>query len=124
MRDALTLPDRGMKITMIEKSIGKISHISLGFGGYQDAQFGLSVTLSGSSWDVGDFKGFWSRNPDSSCRWTSKDKDLALLIMLYFIQDLLRDAHIDSLDKLKDKPVEVTFKDNGLQSWRILTEVL
>lgn len=30
----------------MEKRIGKIQKIKFGFGGYQDAQFGVSVTLS------------------------------------------------------------------------------
>ena len=34
------------------------------------------------------------------------------------------DAKVNSIDKLKGIPVEVTFEDNMLKEWRILTEVL
>jgi hypothetical protein len=41
-----------------------------------------------------------------------------------YISSLLKDAKVDSVDKLKGKPVEVTLDGNQLKSWRILTEVL
>lgn len=37
---------------------------------------------------------------------------------------LMEAAKVDKLSKMKDKPVEVVFEGNVLQSWRILTEVL
>jgi hypothetical protein len=41
-----------------------------------------------------------------------------------YVSKLLKEAKVDSVDKLKGKPVEVTFEGNTLKSWRILTEVL
>jgi hypothetical protein len=40
------------------------------------------------------------------------------------LSKLLKEAKVDSVEKLKGKPVEVTFDGNRLQEWRILTEVL
>jgi len=40
------------------------------------------------------------------------------------MENLKKDAKVNSIDKLKGIPVEVTFEDNMLKEWRILTEVL
>jgi hypothetical protein len=39
-------------------------------------------------------------------------------------EKLLKQAKVDSVERLKGKPVEVTFDGNRLEEWRILTEVL
>jgi hypothetical protein len=41
-----------------------------------------------------------------------------------FVSKLLKEAKVNSVDKLKGIPVEVTFDGNILKDWRILTEVL
>jgi hypothetical protein len=41
-----------------------------------------------------------------------------------YVSKLLRDAKVDSVEKLKGKPIEATFDGNTLKEWRILTEVL
>ena len=41
-----------------------------------------------------------------------------------YLSKLLNDAKVDSVDKLKGIPVEVTLEDNTLKEWRVLTEVL
>lgn len=112
----------------MEKKIGKINKIRLGYGGYQDAQFGLTVELYSSkeSWAVTDFKGFWSINTkcDKNCKWTEKDRDNSFANVMKLINTLLKESNKDSLDELKNVPVEVTFDGMTLKSWRILTEVL
>jgi hypothetical protein len=41
------------------------------------------------------------------------------------LSKLLKEAKVDSVGKLKDIPVEVTFfEGNILKEWRVLTEVL
>jgi hypothetical protein len=44
--------------------------------------------------------------------------------MVERIDKILTDAKVYSVDKLKGKPVELTFDGNMLKEWRILTEVL
>jgi hypothetical protein len=44
--------------------------------------------------------------------------------MVERIDKILTDAKVDSVDKLKGKPVEVTFDGTTLKDWRILKEVL
>jgi hypothetical protein len=41
-----------------------------------------------------------------------------------YLSKLLKDSNVNSVDKLKGVPVEVTFDGNMLKDWRILTEVL
>jgi hypothetical protein len=110
------------------KELGKIRSVEFGLGGYQDACLGIQFGLSGESWGVGDWKGPWDFNLiecDSHCRWTEEDRTKQAVEMLKFISDLLRDAKVSHISQLKNKPIEVTFKDyNTLQSWRILKEVL
>lgn len=112
----------------MEKRIGKINYISLGYGGYQDAQFGLNIDLSSKKdgWGVCDFKGFWSIDTkcDKRCKWTEKDRDESFTKTMRLINKLLSQSNKKSLDQLKGVPVEVTFDGNLLKDWRILTEVL
>jgi hypothetical protein len=103
---------------------GKIASIEFGYGGYQDAQLGFSIVLEGPGWGVGDFKGTWACDPDQSCKWTKEDQIQILGETTLWLRTLLNDAKVMSLDKLKNKPVVVTFEDNMLKEWRIFKEVL
>ena len=107
-----------------EKYIGKIRSIKFGFGGYQNAQFGLSVGLGSDNWGTSDFWGFWGIKWTPTCKWTEQNRVKYLGETSMRIMKLMQDAKVESLDELAGKPVEVTFKDSILASWRILTEVL
>lgn len=110
------------------KELGKIKSVEFGLGGYQDACLGIQFSLGGESWGVNDWKGPWDFNLiecDSHCRWTEEDRSKQAIEMLKFISDLLKDANVRHISQLKNKPIEVTFKDyNTLKGWRILKEVL
>jgi hypothetical protein len=111
----------------MEKKLGKIESVRFGHGGYQDACIGLSVTLGNGSWGVSDFKGTW--DPEMITRseytkWTEEDRDKNLVEAVRYVSKLLKDAKVDSVDKLKGIPVEVTFESMSLKEWRILTEVI
>ena len=41
-----------------------------------------------------------------------------------FTYDIIQQAGVDSVEKLKGIPVEVTLENNAFKSFRILTEVL
>ncbi len=111
----------------MEKKLGKIESVRFGHGGYQDACIGLSVTLGNGSWGVGDFKGAWDpemiKRSDST-QWTEEDRSKGIDETIRLVSKLLKDAKVDSVDKLKNIPVEVTFEGMMLKEWRILTEVL
>ena len=114
----------GVVMSELRKMLGKIQRAEIGHGGYQDAMFGLSVTLGGEGWGVGDFKGGWNQSIKSAgAQWSEKDRDREFSEMCRYVDDLLRDAKVDSVSRLIGVPVEVTLCGNRLKSWRILTEV-
>tara|TARA_B110000503_G_scaffold116513_1_gene175705 strand:+ start:3123 stop:3458 length:336 start_codon:yes stop_codon:yes gene_type:complete len=111
----------------MEKKLGKIEKVSFGLGGYQNVQLGISLTLGNGTWGVGDFKGDWdaeSIKRSEYTQWTEEDRSKSYDETMRYVSKLLKEAKVDSVDKLKDKPIEATFDGNTLKEWRILTEVL
>jgi len=111
----------------MEKKLGKIESVKFGHGGYQDACLGLSVTLSGEGWGVGDFKGTWDAEMikhSENTKWKEEDRSKGYDDTMRLLSKLLKEAKVGSVDKLKGIPVEVTFDGMMLQEWRILTEVI
>lgn len=112
----------------IEKQIGKIERFSVGHGGRDDVMFGVSVTLSGPGWGVSDFKGVWSPAafgpPPDYAKWNEEDRDRDISATFRWLDQLLKDAKVKDVRDLVGKPIEATFDDQLLKSWRILTEVL
>lgn len=109
----------------MEKRIGKIQGISFGFGGYDDAMVGVSVTLGSDKdcWGVGDFKGTWATRSDGA-KWTVADQVKIWGDTVLWVRDILSEAKKKSIEDLKGVPVEVTFEDDTIKSWRVLTEVV
>ena len=111
----------------MNKKLGKISNIKFGYGGYQDVMLGLKISFEMQGSGVCDFKGFWDYNlidHSPSCQWSEAERDAFFVDLVKQISNLLNDAKVSSLDKLKNKPVELTFEGNTLRDWRILTEVI
>ena len=111
----------------MEKRLGKITSVKFGHGGYQDACLGLLVSLGGDGWGVGDFKGIWDAEMievSKYTKWTEADRSKGYDETMRFLSKLLKEAKVDSVDRLKGIPVEVTFDGMLLQEWRILTEVI
>lgn len=111
----------------MEKKLGKIERVSFGYGGYQDAMLGLTVTLSANGWGVNDFKGSWDAETikhTEHTKWTEEERSKSYDETMRFLSKLLKEAKVSSVDKLKGVPVECTFDGTLLRDWRILTEVL
>jgi hypothetical protein len=111
----------------METKLGKIEKVSFGLGGYQGCMLGISFTLGNGSWGVGDFKGNWDAEQikwTEHTKWTEEDRSKSYDETMRYVSKLLKEAKVDSVDKLKDKPIEATFDGNVLKEWRILTEVL
>jgi len=111
---------------MNRKELGRITHATFGYGGYQDAQFGLSIVLEGSEWGTSSFKGEWSLDIDCSehCKWTEEDRSNGYAEVVRFLNKTLKDAKKQHVDELVGVPIEAEFEGVILKSWRILTEVL
>jgi hypothetical protein len=111
----------------MEKKLGRIFSATFGLGGYQDVCIGLNVTLGGDGWGVGASMTAWDANQvkhSEHCQWTEADRSKQYDDIVRYISGLLHDAKVSDVSKLVGKPVEVTFEDMTLKSWRILTEVL
>lgn len=108
----------------LKKELGRISMASFGFGGYQDVQIGLTLQFEGNGWGCEKFDGFWAGKRSESAKWTEGDRTFALGDMAKRVSNLLIDAKARDVSELVDKPVELTFENNTLKDFRILTEVL
>jgi hypothetical protein len=111
----------------MEKRLGKIESVHFGLGGYQGAMLGIHVTLGDGGWGVGDSKANWDAEQISCsehCKWSESDRDVWYAEIMRYVSKLLKEAKVDSVEKLKGKPIEATFDGNMLKEWRILTEVL
>ena len=93
-----------------QKVLGKITQAEFGFGGYQDAMFGLSLQFGGNGWCVGHFIGQWGKD------WS--------VLQARSIQKILTECGVQHVSKLIGKPVEITFDGNVFEDFRVLTEVL
>lgn len=105
--------------------LGKIEKAVFGMGGYQDVQFGLWLTISGKDRGVQHgIPGGWSFPPDEHAKWTLEEQTENYGQMARKICALLKEAKVDSVDKLVGIPVECSFNGMQLESMRVLTEVL
>lgn len=111
----------------MEKKLGKIKAVRFGLGGYQHAMIGLTVELGANGWGVNDFKGSWDAETikrSEYTKWTEEERSAGYDETMRFLSKLLKDAKVESVDELKDIPVEVTLEWMMLKEWRILTEVI
>ena len=95
-----------------EKELGKITSASFGFGGYQDAMFGLSLSFQLQGSGCGDFiSGGWAYgliDPDSKhCKWSEADRSKQMAAMSKIVCQILSDAKVSKIDSLVGKPIEV-----------------
>lgn len=104
--------------------LGKIRGVKFGFGGYQDAMFGIWFDLGGEHWGVGNGRGVWQGKPSDGAKWTIEDKKKELAEIMLYVEQLLSEAKVDSVHQLEGIPVELTWEGQCLKSFRILTEVI
>lgn len=120
--DHKNLPDNSYS-----KELMKISSATFGIGGYQDVQFGLYLSFESKGSGVcADISGGWSWSimPNERSQWSEYDRTKDMAKMSRTIYNILKDAKVQTVDKLKGIPVEIIFKYNTIQSFRILEEVL
>lgn len=109
---------------MIEERIGKIDKATFGRGGYDDAMIGLSLSFAGDGWGTGTFVGTWAHDPPAHAKWTTEDQDKQFAMAVRKLEETLSDAKKTSCDQLVGVPVMVTFENDALKSWRVLTEAI
>ena len=104
--------------------LGKITKAEFGFGGYDDAMIGLSLTFEGSGYGTSSFKGTWSIERSERAMWTEEDRVQEIFEAVWLLKDTLSKAKKKHVGQLVGVPVEVTCEGNMLKSWRVLEEVL
>lgn len=112
---------------MEDKLLGKIDSVRFGLGGYQDSMLGLHISFVGTGWGVCTSDSTWDYETvecSKYAKWTEEDRTELMVKTLKNVSKYLKEAKVSSVDKLKGIPVEVTFENNTIKSWRILTEVL
>lgn len=111
---------------MSDIMLGRISAISFGYGGYQGAQFGASVTLSLNGGGIGtsDFRGAFPPDDKHDEPSVADSKRAAIADSAKWLLSLLDAAKKRDINQLVGVPIEATFDQMRLQSWRVLTEVL
>ena len=109
----------------MKTELGKIQEVTIGYGGYQDAQLGIGFTFCGKGWGIGiGCYRAWGTERSVDTKWTEQERIIALGETFMEIKKWLDDAGVKDVYELKGKPVECTFDGMELKSWRILTEVL
>lgn len=108
----------------LRKELGRISSARFGWGGYQDAMIGLSLTFEGKGWGCGHFEGAWGIDRSEYAKWSEEDRIRQLGETCLLLRDTLKAAKVQDVVSLIGTPIECTFEGNGLQSWRVLEEVL
>ena len=111
----------------MEKKLGKIESVSFGLGGYQGAMLGLHVTLGNGSWGVGDTRANWDAEQikwSEHTKWTEEDRDGWYAEIMRYVSSLLKDAKVDSVDKLIPSVSNVSCMAclmlSACQSWMLL----
>lgn len=108
----------------IRTELGRITKATFGFGGYQEAMIGLSLTFGGKGWGCGHFDGAWGIERSEGTKWSEEDRVLLLGEACLRLRDILAKTHKQDVAELVGVPVECSFDGTLLKSWRVLEEVL
>ena len=109
---------------MTEKILGKIT--SAKFGQVRDYPFLFGLQLDFKLGD-GTYIGCGSEytiNISKECMWEESERNAAFVKMVEELDKILKDAKVNYVSDLVNKPVEVEIKSNTFKDFRILTEVL
>lgn len=63
-------------------------------------------------------------NIDKQCRWEESERTAAVTVSVENVYQILKDAKVNYVSQLINKPVEVLIEKNTFKDFRILTEVL
>ena len=109
---------------MTGKILGKINFAE--YGTISDYPFMIGLQLG---FKLGDGScvmdgGSYTVNIDKECRWEESERTTAVTVSIEKVYQILKDAKVNYVSKLINKPVEVTIEKNTFKDFRILTEVL
>ena len=106
------------------KILGKIDFAE--YGTIRDYPFCIGLQLGfklGDGTGVMD-GGIHTINISKECRWEESERMAAITVSVEKVYQILKDAKVNYVSQLINKPVEVTIEKNCFKDFRILTEVL
>jgi hypothetical protein len=106
------------------KILGKIDFAE--YGTVRDYPFLIGLQLG---FKLGDGSGVMDGgsntiNISKECRWEESEREAAVTVSVEKVYQILKDAKVNYVSQLVNKPVEVTIEKNCYRGFRILTEVL
>lgn len=106
------------------KILGKIDFAE--YGTVRDYPFLIGLQLG---FKLGDGCGImdggkYTVNIDKECRWEESERATVVTASVEKVYQILKDAKVNYVSQLINKPVEVTIEKNCFKDFRILTEVL
>lgn len=106
------------------KILGKIDFAE--YGTFKDYPFLIGLQLGFKLGDGGEVMdgGKYTVNIDKQCRWEESERTTAVTVNIENIYQILKDAKVNYISQLVNKPVEVIIEKNTFKDFRILTEVL
>lgn len=109
---------------MTGKILGKIDFAE--YGTIRDYPFLIGLQLG---FKLGDGTGVMDGgsntiNISEECRWEESEREAAVTVSVERVYQILKDAKVNYVSQLINKPVEVTIDKNCFKDFRILTEVL
>lgn len=108
---------------MTEKRLGKIDFAE--FGTFKDYPFLIGLQLGFSMGGSGIMDGGkFTVNISPECKWSLEERNEGITKTVEKINSILKDAKVNYVSELINKPVEVTIENNTFKDFRILTEVL
>lgn len=109
---------------MEDKVLAKIDSAEFGQVNGHEFLIGLQLTFTGNWGGIGCGSKYTVNLNKKAWEKTEENLGDYLIKQLEFIDSILKDAKVNTISKLKGKPVEITMKNRTFQDFRILTEVL
>ena len=108
---------------MVTKELGKMTFAE--FGTVRDYPFliGLQLGFRMDGSGVMD-GGKYTVNISPECKWKEMNREATIIKSIEEVNRILKDAKVNYVSELLNKPVEVTMECNTFKDFRILTEVL
>jgi hypothetical protein len=109
---------------MTGKILGKINFAE--YGTIRDYPFLIGLQLGFKLGDGGGIMdgGQYTINIGKECKWEKSERANAVTVSIEKVYQILKDAKVNYVSQLINKPVEVTIEKNCFKDFRILTEVL
>ena len=109
---------------MNKKILGKIDFAE--YGTVRDYPFLIGIQLGFALGDGGGVMDGCKHtvNISKACKWKKSERTIAITESIEMVYQLLKDAKVNYVSELINKPVEVTIENNTFKDFRILNEVL